>query len=164
MGLAVNVFALASYAQGATPTGDRTNGFQVAWTNGSSGVTKNTTLNVVSFRKVVVPGQEIEDVTQTQEKAGGPALDVEIYERETHARPTSFKGHISLHFNGRAVSLEPENVEQSILAKLNVPAGTSLHQYANVIEDGPNLFVVDIVSKGKISASARRFVDSFSFT
>lgn len=164
MGLAVNVFALASYAQGATPTGDRTNGFRVAWTNGFSGVTKNTTLNVVSFRKVVAPGQEIEDVTETHEKASGPAFSVEIYERETHARPTSFKGHISLHFNGRAVALEPENVQQWILAKLNVPTGTPLHQYANVIEDGTNLFVVDALSKGEISTSARRFVDSFSFT
>jgi len=155
--------ATAPNAQATTTNGERAEGFQVAWTNGPKGVTKNTVLNVVSFRKVVIPGREIEDVTETHEKAGGPALDVETYESQTHARPTSFKGHTSLHFNGRAVTLEPENVQQWILANLDITAQTSLRQYANVIEDGPDLFVVDVVSRSVIPASTRRFVDSFSF-
>ena len=70
-------------------------------------------LNVVSFEKVVIPGREIEDVTETHEKAGGPALDVETYA----SQPTPAQPHskvTSLHFNGRAVTLEPENVQQSI--------------------------------------------------
>ncbi len=137
-------------------------GFQVSWTYGDSGIVSFTVNNVVSYEKVIVSGKSIETISierDVSESSQNYLLAIDA--QSPGATRAAFRGHPCVVIDGTLQRVVPANVMQRLDSQLDITSTSRVNEYAIVVGEGRDFDVVQVASKGRLTAQLIHFVRSF---